>query len=71
MRFVNNNTVALGLVLLAGFLVYNKIQGWGWVVFGAILVTSTYKKDQPLNKGSHRNVFQHNCCSTFLVSFEL
>lgn len=45
MRFVNNNTVALGLVLLAGFLAYNKIQGWGWVVFGAILVTSTNKKE--------------------------
>lgn len=40
MRFVYYNIVALALILLAGFLAYNKIDGWGWVVFGALLVTA-------------------------------
>lgn len=39
MRFIAYNIVAIMLVLLTGFMIYNDKPSWGWVLFAALLVT--------------------------------
>ncbi len=37
MKSIGYNAVSIALILLAGFLAYNNIQGWGWCVIGGLL----------------------------------
>lgn len=38
MRFIAYNFVSICLIGLAAYLIYLNRDGWGWVVFAAILV---------------------------------
>jgi len=37
MKYLGYNTMALAFLALAGFLLYNKLWGGGWCIFGALL----------------------------------
>lgn len=38
MRFIGYNIVSICLLILAAFLIYMKTDGWGWCIFGAIML---------------------------------
>ena len=34
----NKNWIELACIIVAGVLAYNKIDGWGWFVFAALVI---------------------------------
>jgi hypothetical protein len=49
MKWIYYNIVAVCLVALAAYLIYQDKEGWGWVVFAALCVTVTPKTDDDEN----------------------
>lgn len=39
MKFIAYNITALAFLALAGFLLYNKLWGGGWCIFGAFVTS--------------------------------
>lgn len=38
MRFIRYNIAPIFLLVLAAFLIHMKTDGWGWCIFGAIML---------------------------------
>jgi hypothetical protein len=39
MRYLFYNAVPLALIVAAVYMAANHIEGWGWCIFGAIILT--------------------------------
>ena len=50
MNFIGYNIIPIFLIILAAFLIYLDKDGWGWCIFGAIVLSVT-----PSSKSEKRN----------------
>jgi hypothetical protein len=50
MKWIGYNIVALALVALSAYMIYDHRSGYGWVIFAALVCTVVPDNDKPSNK---------------------